>query len=220
MINMSLYYVAIGDSLSAGIGTSLFSPGFVQRYRRMAERELEEPIYLQIIARPGYQTRDILSELENETTAGQIQQAELITITAGEDDFIQAIRKYQQERNRNEYYHTLKNTMQDYSKIIKRIIVLKQASDKPYLIRLVNLYNPFSDDVMADNWIKKFNRHVKDFSTQNNVQHIQIDKVIGGFKKEYLALNGIHPNDVGYERIAESLHRQGYDELHYDVEEE
>lgn len=217
---MSLYYVAIGDSLSAGIGTSLFSPGFVQRYRRMAERELEEPIYLQIIARPGYQTRDILSELENETTAGQIQQAELITITAGEDDFIQAIRKYQQERNRNEYYHTLKNTMQDYSKIIKRIIVLKQASDKPYLIRLVNLYNPFSDDVMADNWIKKFNRHVKDFSTQNNVQHIQIDKVIGGFKKEYLALNGIHPNDVGYERIAESLHRQGYDELHYDVEEE
>lgn len=217
---MSLYYVAIGDSLSAGIGTSLFSPGFVQRYRRMAERELEEPVYVQTIARPGYQTSDILSELENESTADQIQQAELITITAGENDFIQAVRKYQQDRNRKDYYQNLKTSMQNYSKIIKRVIVLKQASEKPYLIRLVNLYNPFPDEMMADNWIKNFNRLPKDFSLKMNVKYVQIEKVIGGSEKEYIALDGIHPNDIGYERIAESLHHLGYDELHYGLEEE
>ncbi|MDP4162216.1 MAG: spore gernimation protein, partial [Bacillota bacterium] len=37
---MSFLYVALGDSLSVGVGTTFFSPGFVQRFRRSAERVL------------------------------------------------------------------------------------------------------------------------------------------------------------------------------------
>jgi lysophospholipase L1-like esterase len=49
---------------------------------------------------------------------------------------------------------------------------------------------------------------------------VQIDRVFKGHETDYLSIDGIHPNDRGYEKIAEALHHLGYGELSLDLEEE
>ena len=110
--------------------------------------------------------------------------------------------------------------MGNLRKIMNGIIDLKHDSIRPYIIRLVNLYNPFPNDPLAVKWITKFNLHIKSFLKNPVVSIAEVDKIFKDHEKEYIGRDGIHPNDIGYERIAESLHRLGYGELALELEEE
>ncbi len=216
---MSFLYVALGDSLTAGVGTGLFSPGFVQRYRRMAEMELDEQVFAQVFAHPGFQTKDILAELDNDFVQEQMEQADIITITGGGNDLIQAARKFLQDQNERDFSTALKQSMENFHEMMKRITKLKKNASKPYIVRMINLYNPFPKDPLAAKWIRKFNQLIKSFSVKDSIAIVQIDTIFKDYEKEYLSIDGIHPNDIGHERIAESLHRLGYGELLYEIEE-
>jgi len=217
---MSYLYVALGDSLSVGVGASIFSPGFVQRYQRLASMDLEDHINVQTFAHPGFQSLDVLLELDNDFVKEQIKNADIITITAGGNDLIQAASKFQADQNEKDFSSALNECMGNLRKIMNGIIDLKHDSIRPYIIRLVNLYNPFPNDPLAVKWITKFNLHIKSFLKNPVVSIAEVDKIFKDHEKEYIGRDGIHPNDIGYERIAESLHRLGYGELAFELEEE
>lgn len=217
---MSFLYVALGDSLSVGVGVSLFSPGFVQRYRQMAEMKLEEQVVVKTFAHPGFQTSDILLELKEELIREKIKLADIITITAGGNDLIKAAKKFLQDQDTHNFFTALKKSTENFVEIMNQIHQLKKSSAKPYIIRIVNLYNPFPNEPIAAKWIKRFNQQLKTFVVKNTIAIVQIDKIFKDYETEYLALDGIHPNDIGHERIAESIHRLGYGELTYELEEE
>jgi lysophospholipase L1-like esterase len=217
---MSYSYIALGDSLTVGIGASFFLPGFVQRYQILAISELQEPVYVQSFAHPGFQSLDVLLELNNDLLMEQIKYADIITITAGGNDLIQAARKFEEDQNEEDFSIALKRCMDNYRKIIKTINTLKNDSVNPYIIRLIDLYNPFPENPLAEKWIKKFNLHLKNFVKVPYISVVQIDRVFKGHETDYLSIDGIHPNDRGYEKIAEALHHLGYGELSLDLEEE
>ncbi|MCQ6282724.1 GDSL-type esterase/lipase family protein [Bacillus sp. EB600] len=217
---MSYLYVALGDSLSVGVGASIFSPGFVQRYQRLATTDLGEHVYVQTFAHPGFQSLDVLLELDNDFVKEQIKDADIITITAGGNDLIQAARKFQIDHNEQDFSLALNECMKNFGKIMNGITDLKHDCIRPYIIRLVNLYNPFPNDPLAVKWIRKFNLHIKSFLKNPVVSIAEVDKIFKDHEKEYIARDGIHPNDIGYERIAESLHQLGYGELALESEEE
>lgn len=216
---MSYSYIALGDSLTVGVGSGFFSPGFVQRYRRMAEWELDEEIYLQIFAHPGYKTADILTELSNDFVKESVKEADIITITAGGNDLITAARNYLQDKNEEDLRNGLKECMTNMSAIFNTIHLLKKQVERPYIIRMINLYNPFPKEEIAKKWVRKFNNHLKILAEHECVKMANIQKAFRDYEKEYLSIDGIHPNDIGYERIAELLHRFGYGELSF-LEEE
>jgi lysophospholipase L1-like esterase len=217
---MSYSYIALGDSLTVGIGASFLSPGFVQRYQILAMSELQEPVNVQTYAHPGYQSHDILLELNNDFLMEQIKNADIITITAGGNDLIQAARKFEEDQNEEDFSIALKRCMDNYQRIIKTINVLKNDSANPYIIRLIDLYNPFPENPLAEKWIKKFNLQLKNFVKVPYISVVQIDRVFKGHETEYLSIDGLHPSDRGYEKIAEALHHLGYGELSLDLEEE
>jgi lysophospholipase L1-like esterase len=217
---MSYLYVALGDSLSVGVGASIFSPGFVQRYQRLAAMELEDHVYVRTFAQPGFQSLDVLLELDNDFVKEQIKDADIITITVGGNDLIQAASKFRSDQNEKDFSLALEECMGNFRKIMNGITDLKHDSIHPYIVRLVNLYNPFPNDPLAVKWITKFNLQLKSFLKNPAVSIAEVDRLFRDYEKEYLAHDGIHPNDIGYERIAESLHRLGYGELALDLEEE
>ncbi|MDP4103722.1 MAG: GDSL-type esterase/lipase family protein [Bacillota bacterium] len=217
---MSYLYVALGDSLTVGIGASFFSPGFVQRYQGLAINELQEPVYVETYAHPGFQSHDVLLELNNDVVKEQIKNAAIITITAGGNDLIEAARNFQENKKEEDFNIALKNCMENYCRIMKEINVLKNNSISPYIVRLVDLYNPLPENPLAEKWIKKFNSQLKNFVKVPFISVAQIDKVFKGHEREYLSMDGIHPNDQGYEKIGESLHHLGYGELSLGMEEE
>jgi lysophospholipase L1-like esterase len=217
---MSYLYVALGDSLTVGAGATFLSPGFVQRYQWLAISELQEHVYVQTFAHSGFQSHDVLLEFHNDFVKEQLKNADIITITAGGNDLIQAARKFQEDQNEEDFRFALNRCMENYRKIMKKINVLKYGSITPYIVRLIDLYNPFPQVPLAEKWIRKFNSQLKNFEKEPTISIAQIDKVFKGHETEYLSSDGIHPNDLGYKKIAEALHQLGYGELSFDLEEE
>ncbi len=217
---MNYLYVALGDSLTAGIGANLFSPGFVQRFQRMAEAELHTQIFVQVFTHSGYLSRDILKMLEDEFVRGRMKEADIITITAGGNDLISAARQYEEDRNEKDFSFALNQCMENYRKILYAVKQLKEKSSPPFILRVIDLYNPFPENVLANKWINKFNLQLKNLAKEPNISVAEIDSIFKGHEKEYLSIDRIHPNDRGYQKIAESLNRLGYDGLEVDVEEE
>jgi lysophospholipase L1-like esterase len=216
---MSYSYIALGDSLSSGVGSSIFSPGFVHRYRRMAERELDDQVLIHVFARPGAETKDVLNDLQQGFIKEKLKEADIITITAGTNDLINAIRQFQSDKNLAALKKSLKDSKKNFSAIMQRIHDLKKDAIHPFVVRLFLLYNPFPKEDFAIKWVKHFNQHLKSLAKDFHISIVEINKVFNGYETEYLSLDRIHPNDIGHEQMAERLHRLGYGELSY-VEEE
>ncbi|MCD7035816.1 GDSL-type esterase/lipase family protein [Metabacillus sp. GX 13764] len=208
---MAYQYTALGDSLTAGRGASFLAPGFTRRYARLSEKNLGQRIDLTVYAHSGYTTADVLKELNIPLIQKSIKEAEMITITAGGNDLIQATRDFQQHNNEKIFMEALAQCQQNFKKIIERINELKKG--EVFIIRLCNLYNPFPDIPIADKWVRKFNQVIQSFRFG---EHVKIADLYSAFKNretEYLSADHIHPNDKGYQVIAEKLAELGYDHL-------
>ncbi|MCM2532094.1 GDSL-type esterase/lipase family protein [Neobacillus pocheonensis] len=216
---MSYSYVAIGDSISAGVGTSLFSPGFVHRYRRMAELELDDQVLVHVFARPGAVTKDVLNELKQDFIRERIKEADIITITAGTNDLINAARKYQTDKNADGLKISFQECKENFSAMMKVIAKLKKEALRPFVIRIFHLYNPFPKEDFAIKWVKNFNHFLKSLAKDYHISIVEINQVFKEYESEYLSIDRIHPNDIGHEQMAERLHRLGYGELAFEEEE-
>ncbi|MDQ0197849.1 SGNH/GDSL hydrolase family protein [Neobacillus ginsengisoli] len=216
---MSYSYVALGDSLSAGVGSSIFSPGFVHRFRRMAERELEDHVLVHVFARPGAETKDVLNDLHQDFIKEKVREADIITITAGTNDLIIAVRKYQTDNDLQALKKSFHECKENFSAIMNLIHELKKSDIRPFVIRLFHLYNPFPKEDLAIKWVKHFNHHLKGLAKDYHVSIVEINKVFNEYEAEYLSIDRIHPNDIGHEQMAERLHRLGYGELTFEEEE-
>ncbi|MFC3883556.1 GDSL-type esterase/lipase family protein [Bacillus songklensis] len=209
-----LSYAAIGDSLTAGVGSSFFAPGFVGRYARMTEHELNSHVCPNIVARAGYTTGDVLRSLKHPYVRERLKRANIITITAGGNDLIQAGRQFARMKQEDALFEALAKCRENMSEIVHTIYEYKHEVHEPFIIRIVDLYNPLPEVALAGRWVRLFNRHIDSFSGH---PHIKVAKIYDAFKRsldEWLSPDGIHPNGKGYEHIAETLHQLGYGNLH------
>ncbi|RBW67863.1 GDSL-type esterase/lipase family protein [Bacillus taeanensis] len=205
-----LRYTAIGDSLSVGVGASLFSPGFVERYLHLAENKLQKQIDVMKFAETGATTEDVLKSLDLPFVEEEIKNSEMITITAGGNDLIDVAEKFLETKDEQVLLQALTNCRKNMSSILKKIHQLKSQSADLYFIRLVNLYNPFPDRKEAVKWVRAFNKHLESFSRLKGVSVAKIDQAFQGNEERFLSFDGVHPNDFGYDKIAEVLNELGY----------
>ncbi|SFA91052.1 MULTISPECIES: GDSL-type esterase/lipase family protein [unclassified Bacillus (in: firmicutes)] len=217
---MAYSYVVLGDSLSVGVGSSFFSPGFVQRYRRFAEKALDEQIYLLSFAQSGSKTEDVLLEIQKEFVANRVKEAEIVTVTAGGNDLIDAAREFLNGGNEKQLEKKLNNSIANMKKILENITNIKKHCHHPYIVRVLNLYNPFPNIPLADEGVRRFNRLLKGFSNGDTIIVADIYKIFKNNEGDFLSIDGVHPNDNGYERMAEKIHRLGYGGLETGMEEE
>ncbi|WP_419880754.1 GDSL-type esterase/lipase family protein [Peribacillus sp. B-H-3] len=207
---MAIHFTALGDSLTIGTGTPLFSPGFVQRFKKMLEEDLQERVALQVKARTGIETEDISRFLNNRFVVQWVESADVITITGGGNDLIHALRKYEQHRDEKIFLETLDSAQQNFSEIISKIYKIKRNNDSPYAVRILNLYNPLPQVSLADRWITNFNEHIQKFGSAPHVEIANIYAAFKGREKELLSMDGVHPNSLGYQIMAETLRKLGY----------
>lgn len=208
-----LHYAALGDSLTVGVGSSFLAPGFVGRYARMAGQELDAYVCTNVVARTGSTTGDVLRSMEHPYVRERLKEASIITITAGGNDLIQASREFARTKQEDVLFEALAKCKENMSEIVHNIYEYKHEAHAPFIIRIVDLYNPLPKLAPAVKWIQLFNQHIDDFSGH---PHTEVAKIYSAFKHsldEWLSSDGIHPNDRGYEHIAEVLHHLGYGKL-------
>ena len=204
-------YVALGDSLTVGVGASFLAPGFVAGYARLIEKELNKPVCSTIYARSGSETGQVLNIVENPALHARINQANIITISAGGNDLINASKEFAETGEVTELTQSMKECQHNMKEIINTIHELKMKCGVPYIIYLLNLYNPLPQIPLADKWVQLFNRHLDNFANGNTIRVADIYSVFKGRQDELLSKRDhIHPNDRGYHEIAQTLIQLGY----------
>ncbi|QFF99223.1 spore gernimation protein [Psychrobacillus glaciei] len=206
-----LRYLAIGDSLTVGIGVPFLDRGFVEYYRGMSQQILKKSILYQKYARSGATTEDVLRTLHFPIVTEAVNCADIITITAGGDDLINAAKEFLINKNEESVSHAINQSQNNYSKIVERIRQLDKQDQ--YILRLTNLYNPFPDIPIADEGIKAFNSLINRFGLEMNVKVADLYSVFKGNEKALLSKGGVHPNGEGYYQMALALSRLGYSPL-------
>ncbi|MGE7694643.1 GDSL-type esterase/lipase family protein [Lysinibacillus sp. NPDC094177] len=162
-------------------------------------------ISYQKYARSGATTEDVLAMLDTPIVMEAVNCANIITITAGGDDLINAAKGYLINKNEESISQAIKQSENNISKILKKIHQLDKQ-DK-YILRLQNLYNPFIDIPIADEAIRAFNSLINSFGREMNVKVADIYSVFKGKEKFLLSTGGIHPNSRGYYQMALALSR-------------
>lgn len=206
-----IQYAAIGDSLTAGIGSGP-SPGFVQRYRKLAEESLDTQIIPQVYDRPGATTGEVLRMVKHPILKRAIYDSSIITISAGGNDLIQAVRVFLRTQEESVFDNALIRCKENMSNILIEIDKLNENKERSFIVRIVDLYNPLTDLELAENWVTLFNIHLRSFADEKTAV-TNINTAFKGNENELLSFDRIHPNSKGYQVIADGLNELGYSPL-------
>lgn len=208
-----LAYTALGDSLTAGVGKPFFSPGFVQLFSRKMEEELDVRVKSAIFDRSGATSEQVLESIvRHPYIQMKIKESDMITISAGGNDFINAVTSFLQNKDEGVFSAALDSCIQHLKQMIHEIIHLKTDEKSIYMVRLLNLYNPFPNEPLAVKWIAIFDSQLSKFSINSHVKVAPLHKAFAGREEELLAKDRIHPNGKGYEVIAASLAELGFED--------
>lgn len=211
---MGYQYTAIGDSLTKGFG-ALPGHGFVPVYRRMAENRLGAAVATANLGINGLTTAELMQRLRGSSMYRQaIREADIITLSIGGNDLIRAARGaagYPGSQGRV-LRSALQECKQNFSGLIGTLEQLKAGARKPYIIRVVGLYNPYPRIAAATDWVLEFNRHAARYSSRV-VGFAPIYNDFSGNEGNLLFIDHVHPNGRGYRVIAEKLSALGYGRL-------
>ncbi|WP_138495358.1 GDSL-type esterase/lipase family protein [Paenibacillus pinistramenti] len=211
---MSYQYTAIGDSLTTGFG-ALPGQGFVPQYRRMAEVKLRGFVAYSNLGINGLTSAELAQRVaRNPAFRQQIREADIVTISIGGNDLIDAAKAARRDpaQTGRILRGALQECMHHFSNLAGNVFRLKADSGKPYIIRVVGLYNPYPQIQEATDWVLQFNRFAAQLTSPvYGLANIYPD--FAGHERELLFLDHIHPNGRGYRIIAEHLNALGYGRL-------
>jgi lysophospholipase L1-like esterase len=212
MITMgkTVNYVAFGDSLTVGFGAAP-GQGFVHLFHQAAEHALGIRIQTTHAGTNGATTSRLLEILESDIALRTaLKHAEILTITAGGNDLIQAAMPFFFE-NKPDY---LKSALQQYDANYRKLLseikaIQEEAAEenrRECLILLVGLYNPLPQIPDAAYWVQRFNLFLRRLEG-SNVRAVSVYDAFVDTDDQLLYEDHIHPNDEGYKRIAEQVQK-------------
>ena len=212
-------YVALGDSLTQGVGDTTNQGGFVPLVAQSLTNEEGYQVDVQNFGVAGNTSNQILKRMkEQDEIADALSKADLMTLTVGGND----LRKVILDNITSLKISTFKKPSVAYSKRLVEIIELARKDNPDLPIYVLGIYNPFylnfpemtDMQTIVDNWnqttqdtIAKFDKVY--FVPINDLLYQGIDGQEGivqtsGDEKKIIndALyqeDNFHPNNTGYE---------------------
>lgn len=200
----TINYLAFGDSLTVGFGAPA-GRGFVDSFRLKVEQDLNVPVHLIQAGTNGATTSELLQTMESDSLIQRdIQQADIITMTAGGNDLIQAAIPFFYQNDPAFLKAALQTYETNYKKMMLQIEALRQGIGTPYLMVLVGLYNPLPQVPDAAYWVQRFNLFLRKLE-QPHIVVVQVYDSFVGQDTRYLADDAIHPNESGYDELARQV---------------
>ncbi|MGT2907192.1 SGNH/GDSL hydrolase family protein [Streptococcus dentiloxodontae] len=173
-------YVAIGDSLTQGVGDTTNQGGFIP----ILSQELSSAYHYDVTSSnygvSGNTSNQILKRMQEKTDIqDSLKTANLMTLTVGGNDVMSVIRKNFSDLSVDSF----DKPAQAYQERLRKIIDLARADNKDLPIYVLGIYNPFylnfpemteMQDVV-DNWNKATEAVIKEYS---NVYFVPINDLL------------------------------------------
>lgn len=202
-------YVALGDSLAAGVGAER---GYVDRYAEHLRDDTGARVQVANLGVSGQTSPELLNALRNDPSTWEaLREAEVITFNIGINDLGQAGRSYEDGScggpDNEECLRAAVETVEwNWEAITEEILSLRSTRDA--IIRTAGLgYTP-NVDVVYGPYLAEVNRHIAASTVANGIPDVEVR-----LGDEYISQDGVHPNDEGYGLIADRLRELGYEPL-------
>jgi len=224
-VPQSFYYVALGDSLGAGI---MATQGYVPRYAEFIRQDSGRSLTLVNLSHSGWRSRDLLNALRNDQNfRTQLQKANVVTFDIGGNDLLAARSQYLSGQcggtdNLECFRNGVEQFKANWDAIVAEILRLKSPKDT--IIRTMDLYNPFiqmhlqrGDLELLNPFLDEVNSHIESSANANGILMAPVHRALNGptgtedpAAEGLISADALHPNDAGHEVIAEQLRNLGY----------
>lgn len=228
-----LTYVALGDSLTQGVGDTTNQGGFVPLLSQMLESDynLEVTSYNYGVA--GNTSQQILKRMqENSDIQQNLKDADVMTLTVGGNDVMHVIKDHITDLD----VKTFDKPALAYQKRLRQIIDLARKDNKKLPIYIMGIYNPFylnfpdmtEMQTVVDNWNQATESVTEEyqgvyFVAVNDLLYKGIDGQEGissnsktdtsaDSSKSSTVINDalfeqdhFHPNNTGYQIISDAM---------------
>jgi lysophospholipase L1-like esterase len=200
-----LTYLALGDSLTAGLGSSetnyLRLHAFVPRLTAHLRQEYQ--VHVENHGIPGITSEQLLLYLTQGPGVEQkLKDADVITITIGGNDLLQLL------RSENLTKEQIESTIQQFGQQLEEIISQIRDSNEKESIHVMELYTPYDENhplhLTGQLAISSYNKELSErLSSYKNVHLVSVytSFLNKGSQLTHIDQNDIHPNDQGYEVI-------------------
>lgn len=218
-------YVAIGDSLTKGVGDSTNQGGFVPLLAQSLTNESGLEFKSINYGVSGNTSGQILSRMQEKKEIGKdLKKAQLLTITVGGNDLRKAIL----EDTSNLDLDRFEKASKTYEKNLKQIIELARKDNPDLPIYVVGIYNPlylnFPDLTELQTLVDQWNQRTEEtLSAYQGVYFVPINDLLykgidgkSGVTESELGKETVtndalydedsfHPNNTGYEIMKEAV---------------
>lgn len=192
----------LGDSIGSGVGDEEMS-GIGERYLELLDEEHDYEETITNLSVSGYVSSQLVELVESAEHNSSISDAELIIISIGGND----LNRLAFERDLNlpvAFEDTLNTYRENLEVIIREIRSLNQDSQ----LALIGLYNPYT------NIVPELSSYLLDWNDETRLivesdpgfVYIPTYDLFENRLDDYLYIDYFHPNDEGYQAIAEQLY--------------
>ena len=193
-------YVAIGDSLTKGVGDSTNQGGFVPLLAQSLTNETGLEFKAINYGVSGNTSGQILSRMQEKKEIGKdLKQAQLLTITIGGNDLRKAIL----EDTSNLDLDRFEKASKTYEKNLKQIIELARKDNPDLPVYVVGIYNPlylnFPDLTELQTLVDQWNQRTEEtLSAYQGVYFVPINDL---FYKGIDGKSGVTESELGKETV-------------------
>ncbi|MFF2450447.1 SGNH/GDSL hydrolase family protein [Neobacillus sp. NPDC058068] len=199
--------LSTGDSLTQGVGDSTNQGGYLPYLKTLLEKEkgIQQVDFFNY-GITGNRTTQLLKRLKTPEMKADLQKADMVIITIGGNDIMKVVKENFTNLQLPVFTKEKETFRQHLIQIFEAIV-----QENPHAsIVLVGLYNPFSkwfsdikemDEIVSD-WNKAGQSVVANYP---NAYFVPIEDLFLNTDENLLFTDNFHPNDKGYELIAERL---------------
>ncbi|WP_164491673.1 SGNH/GDSL hydrolase family protein [Staphylospora marina] len=208
------YWLALGDSVTAGVGAPP-GQGYVDRIHRMLEAD-EKHLDPVRICRSGWRCKNLARALGSPRAARFLREARLSTLLIGGNDLLFAWFKFLLFGHEAVFEQALYHFSFCYTEILRKL-----TGETAGPVYVFNLYNPFPEEPLANHYVSRINRLIETRSASFRVPVIDIHGIFAG--REPWLIDGyrtgrlrdllrsprmpIHPGPSGHRAIADAFRK-------------
>ncbi len=206
------FYIALGDSVAAGIGSSLpRDRSFPSILGELFSSHSEQSIRTLNLAKPGESAETFLSDGQLDAFHNAVDEIravnsdiEAVTLTLGGNDLLDLRNEDTQQREAS--LATFRTSMPDAIRAVVNVV----GSDTPMYVSTI--YDPTGEDPFIPNsdawWIEQFNSVIRDAVTAEGVTLVDLALTLGPEAQDLTRFPAdVHPTNEGHRRIAAEFWR-------------
>jgi lysophospholipase L1-like esterase len=202
--------LGLGDSLTRGIGDT-DGKGYLVRVKEKLEKMDQSQLSLINLAVSGQISSQLVTKVKEPQVQALIKQAKWITITIGSNDLF---------RSNGRQVETIdlaatKKSLISYQQNLTQILTSLRSQNQTAKIILLGIYNPFSgleNEKMTSQLVADWNRAILQVTANyKNVIVVPTFDLFQVHNQKYLSSDHFHPNDIGYQRVADRIYQVIHD---------